>query len=98
MPVTGVIDTGASVSLLSPSLVKLVQPAPSGKKLMCHGIDGPSEKRLLHFSITLGDFNKDCQAVEMAGSFLGYDLVIGLDILLETGLTLSRGGEHRLDI
>jgi hypothetical protein len=97
MPLTAVVDTGAAVSLVSPHLRECMSAEDMDMSMLCHGVDGTTDKPLFTFGIQIGTYCKlDCMGVEMASSFLGYDLVIGLDIILETGLTLMPGGEHRL--
>lgn len=99
-PLRAVIDTGASVSLISPALIERLRPSASNREITAIGVNGPSKKPMYHFRAKIGPTYERpyCDAVPMAGTFLGYDLVIGLDILLETGLILSPTGSHKLDI
>lgn len=94
--ITAVIDTGASVSLMSPDLAKRLEAQPSGENAIVHGAGGAMRKPLLRYHIKAGDLAIETRAIALDGRFMGYDLALGLDVLLETGLTITPGGEHRL--
>ncbi len=95
LSITAVIDTGASVSLMSPDLAKRIEAQPTKETTIVHGAGGAMRKPLLRYSITAGGLTMETRAIALDGRFMGYDLALGLDVLLETGLTLTPGGEHR---
>lgn len=88
--VTAVIDTGASVSLISPDLVARHNLAPRGE-LKAHGLTGPSWRKQYTISVEIGgDDLGSFSAIALPGKFVNkYDLVLGLDVILKTGLTIT---------
>jgi hypothetical protein len=96
--VRAIVDTGASVSMLSPALIQRLRAPAKHRIMMVHGSSGKKPHPMVGFGLRVPGYeNDDCTGIALTNAVAGHDLVLGLDVLLATGLTLTPGGKHRLE-
>lgn len=86
----GIIDTGATSSMISEDVAKKLELEPCGN-ITVSGVHGTENARLYKVDLIFGGrFVLPDHTVSGAGNDAGFDILIGMDIIARGDLTLSR--------
>lgn len=92
------VDTGAMKTFLAPKTVLKLNLSPIGKGIMrtANGLEEVNKYNIkLHVPLIKGNYIIDnLPVMQYKSDASEYDLIIGMDLILQGSLTVSRGGNY----